>query len=127
MGLTVTDSQRIEMFCAYASIILHDDKVDITDENIRKLISAAGGNVPTFWPKLFAGLVEKKGIMELIASATKPGTGGGGGGGGGAAGGAGGAAEAEPEEEEEEEEAADMGFSLFEAGGEGGDEEGGDY
>jgi hypothetical protein len=63
---------------------------------MKKLISAAGGSVPSFWPKLFANLVKTKGMQELVQTAAKPGQ--------GVAGGAGGAGGAAAEEEEEEEE-----------------------
>jgi len=107
----------------YASLILHDDKVPITSENIQKLITAASVTVEPYWPKLFASLLEGRDVGSLLLAA-----GGGGGGGGGAAGGAapaaGGAAggdkkdakkedEKKKEKEKSEESGGDMGFSLF--------------
>lgn len=105
--------------CTYAALILYSDEAPLTPENIEKLIAAAGCEVEPYMPKLFADLVAKKDIREILAE--------GGAGGGGAGAGAGAAAggddagAAAVEEEEEEEEAADMG-GLF-----GGDDAGGDY
>ncbi|CAL5219839.1 g1754 [Coccomyxa viridis] len=111
-----------ELACVYASLILHDDGLDITGDNIQTLVKAAGVSVEPYWPNLFAKLFEKRSIADLI---TNVGAGGGGGvvaGGGGGGGGGGGAAggdavevkeEKKEEEKEEEEEDDDMGFSLF--------------
>jgi large subunit ribosomal protein LP1 len=100
-----------ELACVYAALICADDGVEISADNIATIVKAAGVEVESYWPSLFAKLAEKKDIMELV---TAVGAGGGGGavaaGGGAAA--AGGAAPAE-EEKVEEEEDEDMGFSLF--------------
>ncbi|EIE24662.1 ribosomal protein 60S [Coccomyxa subellipsoidea C-169] len=108
-----------ELACVYASLILHDDGLDITGDNITTLIKAAGVTVEPYWPGLFAKLFEKRSIGDLITNVGAGGGGAvaaGGGGGGAAAGGGGAAAEEKKEEkkdEEEEEEDDDMGFSLF--------------
>ncbi|KAK9863671.1 hypothetical protein WJX84_007306 [Apatococcus fuscideae] len=109
-----------ELACVYASLILHDDDIEISEDNISKLLSAANVKVEPYWPSLFAKLFAKNGIGSLIANV---GAGGGGGGAaaaaapaaGGAAGGAAPAAAAAEKEEEkaESEEDEDMGFSLF--------------
>ncbi|CAL8467686.1 g7224 [Coccomyxa elongata] len=109
-----------ELACVYASLILHDDGLEITADNITTLIKAAGVTVEPYWPGLFAKLFEKRSIGDLISNVGAGGGGAvaaaGGGGGGGAAAGGGDAAEEKKEEkkeEEEEEEDDDMGFSLF--------------
>mmetsp|Transcript_78842 Transcript_78842/g.115467 ORF Transcript_78842/g.115467 Transcript_78842/m.115467 type:complete len:116 (-) Transcript_78842:100-447(-) len=103
--------------CTYATLILHDDGLPITDVNISKLIEASGVEVASFWPKLFVGAMAAEDMNKLICSLPS------GGGGGGdaapaaaavAAPAAGGAKKEEkkkaaPPPEEEE----DMGFSLF--------------
>jgi len=111
-------ANNAELACVYASLILHDDGVDITSDNINTLLKAANVTADPYWPGLFAKLFEKTSIEDLlssIGSGPAAGGGGGGGGGGGAAagGGAEAAAEEEKKEEEEEEEDDDMGFSLF--------------
>eukprot|EP01023_Acetabularia_acetabulum_P005485 TRINITY_DN1223_c0_g1_i1.p2 TRINITY_DN1223_c0_g1~~TRINITY_DN1223_c0_g1_i1.p2 ORF type:complete len:115 (-),score=50.66 TRINITY_DN1223_c0_g1_i1:69-413(-) len=109
-----------EMACTYAALILHDDGLEITGDQITTLCEAANVKIEPYWPALFAKFFERQDIGSLISSV---GTGGGGGGGavaapaGGAA--AGGGAEPAKEEakkeesEEEEESDDDMGFSLF--------------
>jgi len=123
MPLTVSPSEKQELLVVYASLILYDDKLPITTENIQKLITAANGTVEPYWPKLFASLLEGRDVGALLTS-----SGGGGGGGGGAAPAAGGAAaggaaaggkaedkkkEEEKKKEKSEESGGDMGFSLF--------------
>ncbi|KAI8107066.1 hypothetical protein M9434_001712 [Picochlorum sp. BPE23] len=103
-----------ELACVYAALILHDDGVDITADNISTIVKAAGVEVESYWPVLFARLAEKKNMDDLITNVGAGGgvvVAGGAGGAGAAAGGDDGAAAAEEPEEEEEDE--DMGFSLF--------------
>ncbi|XP_057841566.1 large ribosomal subunit protein P1 [Cryptomeria japonica] len=108
-----------EVACTYAALILQDDGIPITAEKITTLVKAANVQIESYWPGLFAKLLEKRNIEDLILSV--------GSGGGGAAaaavaaapsGGSGGAAPAAPPPEEKKEEPKeesddDMGFSLF--------------
>ncbi|CAM8989244.1 unnamed protein product [Rhodiola kirilowii] len=105
-----------ELACTYACLVLHDDGIAITAEKIATIVKAANVTVESYWPSLFAKLVEKKNIEDLIVNV--------GSGGGGAAvavaasGGAAPAAAAAPAAEEKKEEPKeesddDMGFSLF--------------
>lgn len=108
-----------EVACTYAALILWDDGIPVTGEKISTLVKAAKVPIEAYWPGLFARLLEKRNIEDLLLSV---GSGGGGGaapiavasgGGGGAA-----AAEAAPaveekKEEPKEESDEDMGFSLF--------------
>ncbi|GAB2271878.1 hypothetical protein Dimus_006707 [Dionaea muscipula] len=107
-----------ELACTYACLILFDDGNAITAEKIATLVKAAGITVESYWPSLFAKLVEKRSVEDLIMNV--------GAGGGGApvavaaapaaAGGAAPAAEEKKEEKKEEpkeESDDDMGFSLF--------------
>uniref|UniRef100_A0A5B7A3H0 60S acidic ribosomal protein P1-like n=1 Tax=Davidia involucrata TaxID=16924 RepID=A0A5B7A3H0_DAVIN len=105
-----------ELACIYASLILHDDGISVTAEKIATLVKAANVTVESYWPSLFAKLVEKRNIEDLIMNV---GSGGGGAAvavaapsGGAAAAPAAPAAE-EKKEEPKEESDDDMGFSLF--------------
>eukprot|EP00262_Sarcandra_glabra_P009572 TRINITY_DN23999_c0_g1_i1.p1 TRINITY_DN23999_c0_g1~~TRINITY_DN23999_c0_g1_i1.p1 ORF type:complete len:111 (+),score=33.37 TRINITY_DN23999_c0_g1_i1:111-443(+) len=106
-----------ELACSYAAMILYDDGISITAEKIAALVKAANVKIDSYWPGLFAKLLEKKNLEDLIINV--------GSGGGGAAVavsapsvGGGAAAEAAPAAEEKKEEPKeesddDMGFSLF--------------
>eukprot|EP00927_Polykrikos_kofoidii_P064759 TRINITY_DN6031_c0_g1_i1.p2 TRINITY_DN6031_c0_g1~~TRINITY_DN6031_c0_g1_i1.p2 ORF type:complete len:121 (-),score=43.24 TRINITY_DN6031_c0_g1_i1:255-617(-) len=111
----VPAAEKDELLCAYASMILKDSDLDITEDSINALIKASGCKIEPFFPSLFAKLCKGKDIDSML----KFGGGGGGqsaGGGGGGGGGGGSAApEAAKEEKkvEEEEEEEDMEFDLF--------------
>eukprot|EP00928_Gymnodinium_smaydae_P033315 TRINITY_DN238_c0_g1_i2.p2 TRINITY_DN238_c0_g1~~TRINITY_DN238_c0_g1_i2.p2 ORF type:complete len:119 (-),score=60.12 TRINITY_DN238_c0_g1_i2:54-410(-) len=109
----VPQAEKDELFCAYAAMILKDSELEITDDNINKLIKAAGGSIEPFFPALFAKICQGKDLESMLTF------GGGGGGGGGAAAPAAGGADAgavakeEKKVVEEEEEEEDMDFDLF--------------
>ncbi|XVF10174.1 hypothetical protein REPUB_Repub07fG0159900 [Reevesia pubescens] len=107
-----------EFACTYAALILHDDGISITAEKIAALVKAANVCFESYWPSLFAKLLEKMSIDDLItnvgsgssaapAAVTASS--------GAAAAGAAVAAPAVEEKkvEEKEESDDDMGFSLF--------------
>ncbi|KAL3692223.1 hypothetical protein R1sor_005874 [Riccia sorocarpa] len=104
-----------ELACTYAALILHDDGIPITAEKIATLCKAANVTVEAYWPGLFAKLLEKRSVEDLI---TNVGSGGGGAiaasapSGGGAAPAAAEKVE-EKKEEPKEESDEEMGFSLF--------------
>jgi len=58
-----------ELACTYAALILHDDHVPITAERLNTLISAANVTIQPFWPSLFARVLEKRNIDDLILNA----------------------------------------------------------
>ena len=66
--VTMTDNEKAELFVTYAALILHDDSAPITEENINKIITAAGGAVKSYWPKLFAAMLVDTDIKELLLS-----------------------------------------------------------
>ena len=103
--------------CTYASLILHDDGLPITEANVNKLIAASGVEVPSFWPKLFVSAMKSEDMTKLCCSLPD-----GGAGGDAPAGGAAPAAAAPADNKKDDKKAAkkaepeedeDMGFSLF--------------
>jgi ribosomal protein L12E/L44/L45/RPP1/RPP2 len=103
-----------ELACTYAALILHDDGVEVTVDNITAILAAAKVEIEPYWPRLFAKLLEKKSmddfIMNVGSAPAAPAAGG-----GGAAPAAAGGDESKKEEKkvEEESEEEDMGFDLF--------------
>ncbi|XP_042489120.1 60S acidic ribosomal protein P1-like [Macadamia integrifolia] len=108
-----------EIACTYAALLLHDDGIFVTAEKIATMVKAVNVAVESCWPSLFAKLVEKRNIEDLI---TNVGSSGGAAAAiaivaptGGASAGATTAAPVveEKKEEPKEESDDDMGFSLF--------------
>lgn len=57
-----------ELACTYAALILHDDGLEITADNITTILKAANVTVEPYWPSLFAKLFAKKDIGDLITN-----------------------------------------------------------
>lgn len=104
----LTKQQHDELCVTYAALLLHDGGAEITAEKLIRVIQSSGNQVESYWPSMFAKMLQGRNIDDLIigggaapvASATPS---------------VGGnvveaAKEEEPEAEEEEE---DLGFSLF--------------
>eukprot|EP00483_Globobulimina_turgida_P007907 UN07923 len=62
-----------ELACTYAALCLFDDDVEVTAENIHKILKAANVKVEAYWPGFFERLIAKKSVGELIAGACKGG------------------------------------------------------
>ena len=102
-----------ELACIYSALILHDNEVTVTEDEINALIKAAGVNVEPFWPGLFAKALASVNIGSLMCNV---GAGGPAPGGGPAPATAAAPAEEEKvdaKKEEPEESDDDVGFGLF--------------
>jgi large subunit ribosomal protein LP1 len=105
-----------EQACAYAALILQDEQIEITADKLTTLIGAAGLEVESIWPTIFAKALQGKDLSSLLFSAgsgAAPVAGGAAAPAAAAAGGASAAPVAEEKAEEKEESDDDMGFGLF--------------
>lgn len=55
-----------ELCCTYAALILYDDRLDITANQIKKLIEASGNKVDAYWPSLFAKALQGRNVGDLL-------------------------------------------------------------
>ncbi|EGC28794.1 hypothetical protein DICPUDRAFT_159715 [Dictyostelium purpureum] len=58
-----------ELACIYSGLLLQDDNIEITDAKIKTLLEAAGVTVAPFWPGLYARLLAKTNIEDLLLNA----------------------------------------------------------
>jgi len=128
----LSQSQKEELACVYAALILHDEGIAVTADKINAIVKAAGVTVQPYWPSFFERVLKANNVEALLSNV------GAGGGGAPAAGGApakggdeggkkggdkggdkGGKKEEKkeekkkPEPEPEADEGGDMGLSLF--------------
>ena len=106
-------SAATETALAYAAIILADSDLEVSTENLNKLVAGANIEIDGIWGQIFAKALEGKDLSSLLVNfnvSSAPAA--------GAVAGASGSAGAEEAAAEEEEEAKeesddDMGFGLF--------------
>ncbi|CAE8610722.1 unnamed protein product [Polarella glacialis] len=60
----VPQAEKDELFCAYAAMILKDSELELSEENLNKLIKASGGSIDSFFPSLFAKMLVGKVVEE---------------------------------------------------------------
>merc|ERR1711934_335491 len=51
---SLDETQRSQMACTFASLLLHDEGIELNNGNLKKVIDAAGVKVAPYWPMLFA-------------------------------------------------------------------------
>merc|ERR1712159_331087 len=61
--------------CSYAALILADAGEDVTADNMNKLISAAGANVPSYYVQIFEKGAGMRSPKEMVEDAGKVGSG----------------------------------------------------
>ena len=57
--MSLSKAEHDELCCVYAGLLLHDDKIDITADNIKKIIKASGNEVDDYYPEFFAKYLKK--------------------------------------------------------------------
>jgi len=65
----LSKAQHDELACTYASLLLHDGELEITEEKLNKVITASGNSVEGYWPGLFAKALKGKNIADLLSNA----------------------------------------------------------
>merc|ERR1711879_853205 len=60
MPAPTSPAEKEELAMSYAALILHDDGLPITEENLGKILAAANVKVQPFWPRVFAKILDGK-------------------------------------------------------------------
>ena len=72
----ISKAEHDELCCVYASLLLHDDKSEITAEKMNKVIAASGNTVEAYYPDFFAKYFKSVDLEKLLqSSAAAPSTG----------------------------------------------------
>jgi large subunit ribosomal protein LP1 len=63
-----------ELACSYAALILVDESIEITPDNLLTLLKAAGiEDIEPIWTTLFAKALKDKDVNEILTAAPAPG------------------------------------------------------
>merc|ERR1711865_566700 len=76
MGSTFqTHLMTSQLACTYAALILHDDGLALSAENIKSLTTAAGVEIEAYWPGLFAKALANADMDGLLTNVSAGGSG----------------------------------------------------
>ena len=64
----LSKQQKDELACSYAAMLLHDGELEITEEKLNKVLSAAGLTVEGYYPGLFVKALKGQDIAKLLAN-----------------------------------------------------------
>ena len=65
----LSKQQKDELVCTYAALMLHDGELEISEEKLKKVITASGNSVEGYWPGLFAKALKGKNIADMLMNA----------------------------------------------------------
>ena len=60
------ETTKNQIACNLAALILHDDKSDVTSENISRILKNSGLDVPAYWAILMAKALEGKSVADFL-------------------------------------------------------------
>jgi len=63
-------AERDQLAVTYAALILHDEGLQVTSENIKKVLAAAKIEVEAYWPVVFANSLKRLNISDLLLSSS---------------------------------------------------------
>ena len=66
----LSEQEYNNLCCVYAAFVLHDGNKPLTEENIKKLISASSNKVNATFVKMFANAIKTVNIEELLSTMT---------------------------------------------------------
>ena len=65
----LSKQQKDELVCTYAALMLHDGDLEISEEKLKKVITASGNSVEGYWPGLFAKALKGRNIADMLMNA----------------------------------------------------------
>merc|ERR1712125_91496 len=74
---SLSATEKDELCCSYAALMLHDDGLEITSEKLSAVIKASGNTVEPYWPMLFAKALKSANVGDLLTNVASAGPAGG--------------------------------------------------
>ena len=68
----LSKTEKDELCCTYAALLLHDGGLEITGEKISKVIKASNNAVEGYWPGLFAKALDGQNVAALLTNVSGP-------------------------------------------------------
>ena len=65
----LTKQDHDQLCCTYAALILHDEGIEITAQQLKKLIDASENKVDAFWPSMFSKALAGVDIKSMMSGA----------------------------------------------------------
>ena len=76
LSLEVTGAAKDQLVISLAAILLSDSSIEISAENLETVVSASSNKVPSYFPTLFAGFIQKAGgVDKFLAGPSAGGSG----------------------------------------------------
>ena len=60
------EQTKEQMACVYATLLLHDDGQELSEANVKKVITASGVKVQPYWPALFLKAIQGRDLNTLL-------------------------------------------------------------
>merc|ERR1711998_340708 len=67
-GTHILKMSKSQLACTYAALILHDEGLAVSADNLKTLTNAANASVETYWPMMFEKALDGKDINDLLTT-----------------------------------------------------------
>lgn len=65
----LSKQEHDELACTYAALLLHDGDLEISEEKLKKVLTASNNSVEGYWPGLFAKALKGRDVADMLANA----------------------------------------------------------
>ena len=64
----LSKAEHDELCCAYSALLLEDGGVELSADNLSKIIKATGNQVEGYWPSMFANALKGFSISDMLTN-----------------------------------------------------------
>ena len=69
---SLSAQEHDELCCVYASLLLHDAGIEITEERIAKLVKSSGNTTEPYYPTIFAKALHGQDLNAVLSNLSGP-------------------------------------------------------